>query len=165
MTRPLASLRNRIFFACLAVSVLSVVVTSRFVTTRVTSQADADLRRDVSEAADLLERQYRARLDDMSLMAQLIADLPRLEAAVATGDAPTVLPIAEDYHRRVQSDLFEVVGADGGVLAALGGTHSVPIVEVPDGGGRTALLSSRDATWLARRFARPFASRSRRAPG
>ncbi len=148
MTRPFASLRNRIFLACLVVSVLSVVVTSRFVTTRLTAQADADLRRDVSEAADLLDRQYRTRLDEMSLMAQLIADLPKLKAAVATGDAPTVRPIAEDYHRRVGSDLFEVVGADGGVLAALGGTRSAPTVEVPRDGSRTGLLSSRDATWL-----------------
>ena len=148
MTRPLASRRNRIFLACLVVSVLSVLVTSRFVTTRLTAQADVDLRRDVSEAADLLERRHRARLGDMSLMAQLIADLPKLKAAVATGDPPTVHPIAQDYHRRVGSDLFEVVGADGGVLAALGGTRSAPTVEVPRSGGRTGLLSSRDATWL-----------------
>lgn len=148
MTQPLASLRNRIFLACLVVSVLSVLVTSRFVTTRLTGQADADLRRDVSEAADLLDRQHQTRLHDMSLMAELIADLPRLKAAVATGDALTVRPIAEDYHRRVESDLFEVTGADGSVLAALGGTRKAPTVAVARRGGRTGLVRSLDAFWL-----------------
>ena len=110
MSRPLASLRNRIFLACLVVSLLSIGVTSRFVTTRVTSQADTDLRSDVANAAELLERQYRARLDEMGLIAELIADLPRLKAAVATGDVATVVPIARDYQERAAADLFVVRG-------------------------------------------------------
>ena len=53
-------------------------------------------------------------------MARLVADLPKLKAAVATGDAPTVEPVARDYQTRVRSDVFIVTGAGGRPLASLG---------------------------------------------
>ena len=54
------------------------------------------------------------------MAALLVADLPRLKAAVATGDAPTVEPLARDYRARVDADAFVVAGRDGKALASLG---------------------------------------------
>jgi len=118
--RPLSSLRNRIFLACLAVALLSIAVTGRFVTERVEHQAEEELSRGLVEAAELVQEHHASRFETLALMARLIADLPRLKAAVSTGDAPTVEPIASEYHRRVRSDLFVVTDARGARLASLG---------------------------------------------
>ena len=46
-----------------------------------------------------MEQHHAARLETLTLLARLIADLPKLKAAVATGDPPTVEPLARDYQR------------------------------------------------------------------
>ena len=52
--------------------------------------------------------------------ASLIADLPKLKAAVATGDPPTVEPVAREYRTSVRSDVFAVTDREGRTLASLG---------------------------------------------
>ena len=53
-------------------------------------------------------------------MARLVADLPVLKAAVATRDAPTVQPIAEEYGKAMNPDLLVVTDPLGMVLASTG---------------------------------------------
>jgi len=117
--RLLSSLRNRIFVACALVAVASLASAVQFVTTRVSREAEAELARGLQRAGGLVEENYTARLDTLTLLARLIADLPRLQAAVATDHPPTVEPVALDYQARVKSDLFVITGPHG-VLAALG---------------------------------------------
>lgn len=118
--RPLSSLRNRIFLACLAVALLSIAVTGRFVTDRVESQAEAELSRGLREAAMLVHENHASRFGTLAKMARLVADLPLLKAAVDTGDGPTVEPIAREYHDVFQSDLLVVTDALGERLASIG---------------------------------------------
>jgi signal transduction histidine kinase len=116
----LPSLRQRVFLASALVAIASVAVATQFVTARVTREAEAELRRGLAGSAELLERHHAARLETLTSMARLVADLPKLKAAVATGDAPTVEPLARDYQTRVRSDVFIVTGAGGRPLASLG---------------------------------------------
>lgn len=116
----LPSLRHRVFLASALVAIASVAVATQFVTARVTREAEAELRRGLVASADLLERHHAARLETLISMARLVADLPKLKAAVATGDAPTVEPVARDYQTRARSDVFIVTGALGRPLASLG---------------------------------------------
>jgi hypothetical protein len=116
----LPSLRQRVFLASALVAIASVAVATQFVTARVTREAEAELRRGLAASAELLERHHAARLETLTSMARLVADLPKLKAAVATGDAPTVEPVARDYQTRVRSDVFIVTGAGGRPLASLG---------------------------------------------
>jgi signal transduction histidine kinase len=118
--RVLASLRSRVFAATAAVAVLPIGAALGFVTLRIARQAEEELRRGLEESARLVVRQHRARIDAGRLAALLVADLPRLKAAVATGDAPTVEPLARDYRSRVDADAFVVTGRDGERLAVLG---------------------------------------------
>ncbi len=115
-----STVRNRIFLASTLVAVLSIAFAGWYVNARVAGEAQADLERGLAEAAVLVEQHHAARLETLKLMAHLIADLPKLKAAVATNDPPTVEPLAEDYKARVRSDLFAVTGQDGNVLVALG---------------------------------------------
>ena len=53
-------------------------------------------------------------------MARLIADLPKLRAAVDTGDPPTVQPLADEYQREIDADLLVLTSPEGTVLASSG---------------------------------------------
>jgi signal transduction histidine kinase len=116
----LASLTNRIFLASAVLAVFCIAFAVYLVNVRVTRDAEVELERGLREAASLVE-QHRVTLGEtFTLLARLVADLPKLKAAVATGDAPTVQPVAADYHAQVRSDLFLVTDRSGRVLAALG---------------------------------------------
>jgi signal transduction histidine kinase len=124
MMRAASSLTNRIFLASTLLATLSLGVVFYFVNAGVSAQAEAELRRDLDDAATLVE-QHRATLTEtFSRMARLVADLPVLKAAVATRDAPTVQPIAEEYSRAMNPDLLVVTDPQGNVLASTG--TSVP---------------------------------------
>lgn len=116
----LASLKNRVFLATALVAVVPIALAMRIVTARVTREAEAELWRGLGEAQALLEQNYAARLDTMTLVARLIADLPKLKAAVATDHPPTVRPLVLDYKARTRSDLFAVSSASGALLAMVG---------------------------------------------
>jgi signal transduction histidine kinase len=118
--RPLATLRNRVFLASALVAVLSMAFAARFVSARAAREAEAELRRGLEGSAALVEQHHAARLETLLTMARLVADLPKLKAAVETGDPPTVLPIAEDYRSRVRADLLLVADESGRRLAGLG---------------------------------------------
>ena len=92
-----------------------------YVTARVTRQAEADLGRQLEEARRIVEQHHRVRLETGRERALLMADVPMLKAAVATGDPATVERLTRDYPERVGCDLFIVTDGDGRTLAALGG--------------------------------------------
>jgi signal transduction histidine kinase len=117
----LSSLQNRIFFASALLAVLSIVFPIRFVTSRLEGEVEAELERGLDDGAALVEQQHAARLESLTLMARLIADLPKLKAAIAEGDERTAEPVAADYRKRVRSDLLAVTSRSGKVLVAIGG--------------------------------------------
>ena len=77
---------------------------------------------------------HRARVETLRERALLVADLPKLKAAVAEADPPTVEPIARDYRDRVRADVFVVADRDGRALVSLG----VPAGRVSDGRAPTS---------------------------
>src|SRR4051812_36972091 len=115
-----SSLTNRIFFASALLAVLTIGVAVYRVNVAVTTQAENELRRGVEEAGTLLE-EYRSTLfEHFTREARLIADVTQMKAAMDTKDPDTVQPIAEEYQRRIESDLFLVTGPTGQVLAEAG---------------------------------------------
>jgi signal transduction histidine kinase len=115
-----SSLTNRIFFASALLAVLTIGVAVYRVNVAVTAQAESELRRGVEEAGTLLE-EYRSTLfEHFTREARLIADVTQMKAAMDTKDPDTVQPIAEEYQRRIESDLFLVTGPSGQVLAEAG---------------------------------------------
>ncbi len=122
MTSALASLTNRIFLASTLLATVSIGFAVYFVSNRLRTEAEAELQRDLTEAATLVDQQRATLFDNFTRTARLIADLPKFKAVVETRDPPTVEPIARDYHQQVLSDLFLVTDPDGHVLAAIGGS-------------------------------------------
>ena len=91
--RVLGSITNRIFLATTLLAMLSIGAAVYFVSSRVTAETEAELQSDLSEAASLVEVQQATQLDNISLRARLIADLPKFKAVVEIGDRPTLMPI------------------------------------------------------------------------
>ena len=70
-----------------------------FVNARATSEAEAELRRGLNEAGKLVDPEPRCADRHLTRLARLVADLPKLKAAVATGDPPTVQPLGRRVPR------------------------------------------------------------------
>ena len=140
--RLLSSLKNRIFLASALLAVFSIVFPLRLVTSRLEREVEAELERGLGEGASLLEEQHAARLQTLLLMARLVADLPKLKAAVDTNEPTTVQPLAQEYRELVRSDLFVVANRSGGVLVALGG----PAGAIADRSAVQAALGGREST-------------------
>jgi signal transduction histidine kinase len=126
-----SSLRTRVFLASALVAVLSLAFALQFVTGRVAAQAEAELRRGLVESAERVAQDHAARLEQLRLVAQLLADLPKLKAAVETSDPPTVEPVAADYLGRVGADGLVVTDAAGRSLAAVGSAPVAPARDAP----------------------------------
>jgi signal transduction histidine kinase len=116
--RVLASLTNRIFLASSLLAVISIGAAIFVVNARVTQDAEAGLHRELQDAAGLVAEWRTTLSESFLLAARLIADAPKLKAAVDTGDAMTVRPLAREYRRQVQSDVFIVTDRLGRVLTA-----------------------------------------------
>ena len=125
------TLKTRIFLSSALVAVLSVALAAHFVTSRVTGEAEAELRRGLVEVGTLVERHHASRVDTLHVLARLVADLPKLKAAVETADPPTVAPLAADYRARVRAEFFAVTDRTGRELVALGapGTREGPLAD------------------------------------
>ena len=121
MSRLLSSLTNRIFLAAALLVIVATGATALFVNARVTAQAEWDLQRELVESGAVVGRQGEALVENFSVLARLIADLPKLKAAVATGDPPTVQPLAAEYQQMLSgSSLVIVTDGDARVLALAG---------------------------------------------
>ena len=114
------SLSNRIFLATALMAILSIGLAIFVVNVAVTRQAENELQRGLEDSATAVEQYRDLLLEQFAREARLIADLPKLKAAVGVDHPPTVRPIAADYQRQIGSDLFVVTDADGAILAQIG---------------------------------------------
>lgn len=120
MMRALGSLTNRISLASALLATVSIGAAVYFVSNRLTREAEIELQRDLVEAGKVVEQERTSLLERFLLTARLIADLPKMKAAIDTGDASTIEPIADEYRSMAGSDLFVVTNRSGAVLAAIG---------------------------------------------
>jgi signal transduction histidine kinase len=117
---PTSSLSNRIFIGCALVATLSLGFAFYFVNARATREAEAELRRGLNEAGSLVDQNRVSVTDTFTRLARLVADLPKLKAAVETGDPPTVQPLADEYRDQVKADILLLTGKRGEPLGESG---------------------------------------------
>lgn len=108
------------FLACALLAAASLAFAFAYVNARASREAEAELRRGLAEASALIDDNRAALTDTFVRLARLVADLPKLKAAVATADPPTVQPIAEEYRQEMRADLLLLTQPGGGVLGAVG---------------------------------------------
>ena len=118
--RVLGSITNRIFLASALLAMLSIGAAVYLISARMTSETEAELQRDLTEAATLVDEQRRTQFENVARTAQLIADLPKFKAVVEIADRPTLQPIAVDYQLQAGADLLLVSDRRGNLLAMSG---------------------------------------------
>src|SRR5206468_1339438 len=116
------SLRGRIFLASALLAVLSIGVAIYLVNVRVTNEAEGALQREILSTGALVDQLRATRTQTFSLMARLIADLPKLKAAVETNDPPTVQDIAGGYQTQLRANFVLVTNRMGSALYTVGGS-------------------------------------------
>jgi signal transduction histidine kinase len=116
-----SSLTNRIFIGTALLAVLSIAAAVYIVNRAVTRQANDELQRGIEEAAVIVDEYGKLSFDAFGRQARLIADLPKLKAAVDSGDPVTVDPVAREYQSQLaNADLFAIADKEGRILARLG---------------------------------------------
>lgn len=146
--RFFGSLTNRIFLATAGLVVISIVVAMIVVNAAVTNQAEDELRRGLDDAARLVEDHRTQLFEHFAREARLVADLPRLKAAVGTEHPPTIRPVAEDYRERIGADTFVVTDPGGRTLVAIGPTETPGALAATSAG--EGQLLGREANWFQR---------------
>ena len=123
---PLSSLRSRIFLASALLAGLCIAIAIALVNVRVTQEAERTLEREMLAAGAQIDQLRAERSQNFTVMARLIADLPKLKAAIDTNDPLTVEDIASGYRTQLQANLFVVRNRRGETL------YSTGVVPPPD---------------------------------
>jgi signal transduction histidine kinase len=144
---PLSSLRSRMFLASAALAVVCIGIAIFIVNGQVTREADRTLEREIVTTSAQVEQLRNERAQTFTLMARLIADLPKLKAAIDTDDPATVKDIAVGYQTQLKAYLMLVTNKSGQVLYAAGGSPRVGIIAAHQPAVRDA-LAGHDAVSL-----------------
>jgi signal transduction histidine kinase len=140
----LSSLQSRIFLASALLAVLCIAIAISLVNQRVTEEAERTLDREIVTTAAQVDQLRAERAQTFTLMARLIADLPKLKAAVETDDPPTVQETAGSYQAQLNASLLLITNRKGGVLYAAGGSPRAAAIAANQPAVREA-LAGRDS--------------------
>jgi signal transduction histidine kinase len=144
------SLRGRIFLASALLAVLSIGAAIFVVNQRVTREAENTVQREIRATGALVDQLRKTRTDTYTVMARLIADLPKLKAAVVTDDPPTVEDNLRDYQEPFKSaNLLLVTNAAGRVLASSGDSSPAGLLAGDSPAVRDALLGHETVSLLS----------------
>jgi signal transduction histidine kinase len=151
LTTLFSSLRGRIFLASAVLAVFSIAVAIYLVNVRVTREAEATLQREMVATSALVDQLRTTRAQTFTQMARLIADAPKVKAAVDTNDPPTVQDIASEYQDQLKSNLLLVTNKVGTVLATVGATPQAGHVVANQPAVREALRGRESFSLLPQR--------------
>jgi signal transduction histidine kinase len=143
----LSSLRSRIFLASAVLAMLCIGIAIYLVSVRVTREAERTLQREIFGTGAEVDQLRAERTQTYTLMARLIADLPKLKAAVETNDPPTVNDIASGYQAQLNASLVFVTNKGGEILYATGGSPRAAAIAANQPAVREA-LAGRDSVSL-----------------
>ena len=135
----LSSLRSRIFLASALLAVLCIIAALYVVNVRVTQEAERTLEREIVATGAQIDQLRAERSQTFTLMARLIADLPKLKAAIDTNDPTTVEDIASGYQSQLHASVLLVTNREGQVLYSVGDSPKVADIAVDEPAVRDAL--------------------------
>jgi signal transduction histidine kinase len=118
--RPLSSLRSRVFLASALLAVICIAISIALVNVRVTQEAERTIERDMLATGAQFDQLRAERSHTFTVMARLVADLPKLKAAMATDDPPTVEDVAREYREQISANVFVVRNRRGQTLYSSG---------------------------------------------
>jgi signal transduction histidine kinase len=144
---PLSSLRSRIFLSSAALAVICIGVALYLVNVQVTREAERTLEREIVATGAQIDQLRAERTRTFTLMAHLIADLPKLKSAIDTNDPPTVQDIARGYQSQLNASLVVLTNRAGELLYSAGGSPRAAAIAANQPAVREA-LAGRDSLSL-----------------
>jgi signal transduction histidine kinase len=144
----LSSLRNRIFLTAVLLAVLSIGLAIYIVSGSISSEAENALQREIARTGDLVEQLRTTRAATYTMLARLIADAPKVKAAVDTNDAATVQKVLDEYPSQLQSNLLLITRKPGVALATVGTSSRTASILANQPGVREALSGRESFTLL-----------------
>jgi signal transduction histidine kinase len=135
----LSSLRSRMFLASAVLAVVCIGIAIFIVNGQVTREAERTIEREIIVTSAQVEQLRNQRAQTFTLMARLIADLPKLKAAMSTDDPPTVKDIASGYQTQLDAHFMLVTNKSGQVLYEAGGSPRIGIIASHQPAAREAL--------------------------
>jgi signal transduction histidine kinase len=147
MMNPLSSLRSRIFLSSATLAILCIGVALYLINVQVTREAERTLEREIVATGAQIDQLRAERARTFTLMAHLIADLPKLKSAIDTNDPPTVQGIASGYQSQLNASLVVLTNRTGGLLYSAGGSPRAAAIAANQPAVREA-LAGRDSLSL-----------------
>src|SRR3989304_8333372 len=115
------SLRNKLFISSAIISLLLLGFVFVAVELRGRAQVSTDMLTELRQTDDAFVEQWQFLRERLAREGAIVADAPKLKAALDTGDRATTEPGAEDYRRMIAADLVELRDPEGRSLARLAG--------------------------------------------
>ena len=149
------SLRNKLFISFAVISLLLLGFVFVAVELRVRAQVSTDMLAELRQTDDAFVEQWQFLRERLAREGAIVADAPKLKAALDTGDPATIEPVAEDYRRMIGADLVELRDPEGRSLARLaeGGDHAYLELSFPILVGESVLGNMTTGYGLNRDFA------------
>ena len=144
----LSSLRSRIFLTSALLTVLSIGTAIYQVSVRVTRELERSAEREITATGALVERLHNTRAQTFATLARLLADAPKLKAAVDTNDPPTIQDTADDYRSELNSNLMLVTSKAGRIMATVGTPPRTGIMTTDEPSIRGALAGRESQSLL-----------------
>jgi two-component system sensor histidine kinase HydH len=144
----LSSLRSRMFLASAALAMLCIGMATYLVSVRVTEEAERTLEREIIATGAQVDWLRTERTQMFVLMARLIADLPKLKAALGTDDPTTVEGVAGEYKAQLGASLVLLTNQRGQVLYGAGGSPRLAQIAANQPAVRDALAGHESLTLL-----------------
>ena len=155
-------LRPKILCLTVLPPVILAVATVWVVHHSVSRQVHSDVRENLRRSSLVFESMLAARSEALGTAAQVIVHDPRFFSILTVAGSPTdrqylrtVRGVASDFNTITRSDLFEVVNANGRLLASVAGGHSSRATREPlvrdalDGRSRSGILVEGSAHYQA----------------
>ena len=139
MMNPLSSLRSRIFLSSATLAILVIGVALYLINFYVTREAERTLEREIVATGAQIDQLRAERTRTFTLMAHLLADLPKLKAAIETNDPPTVQEIAGEYQSQLNASLVVLTNRTGALLYTVGGSPRAAAIAANQPAVREAL--------------------------
>jgi signal transduction histidine kinase len=111
------SLRNKLFLSSSAIVAVLLSVVLAAVELRVRRQVVSDKLSELERIETALQDHWRNLERELGRHGAIVADAPKLKAAVDTGDPATVEGVARDYQKLIEADHFEVRDRNRELLA------------------------------------------------
>lgn len=124
------SLRNKLFISFALITLLLLAFIFATVELRVREQVSTDTIHELDQTDAAFVEQWQFLRERLAREGAIVADAPKMKAALDTGDRATIEPVAEGYRRMIGADLLELRDPTGKSVARLSAGEDARFLEL-----------------------------------